>query len=82
MFIVSALFLEPVAGIKNNGIYLQAATNRGWVGVCVFGFLVTFYVLLYFYPHLIINWTNIVDPLKAIFVKKGVASQWFLYGIL
>jgi ferredoxin-type protein NapH len=28
MFIISALFLEPVAGIKNNGIYLQAATNR------------------------------------------------------
>ncbi len=82
MFIVSALFLEPVAGIKNNGIYLQAATNRGWVGFCVFGFLVTFYVLLYFYPHLIIDWTNIVDPLKAIFVKDGVASQWFLYGIL
>ena len=82
MFIISGLFLEPVAGIKNNGIYLQSATNRGWVGICVFGFLVSFYVLLYFYPHLIINWTNIVDPLKQIFVKNSVASQWFLYGIL
>ncbi len=82
MFMVSALFIEPIAGIKNNGIYLQSATNRGWVGFCVFGFLVSFYILLYFYPHLIINWTNIVDPLKQIFVKNGVASQWFLYGIL
>ena len=82
MFIISGLFLEPVAGIKNNGIYLQAATNRGWVGASVGIFLVTFYILLYFYPHLIINWTNIVDPLKQIFVKNGVASQWFLYGIL
>ena len=82
MFIISALFLEPIAGIKNNGIYLQAATNRGWVGIVVFGFLVSFYVLLYFYPHIIINWTNLVDPLKQIFVKNGIASQWFLYGIL
>ena len=82
LFIISGLFLEPVAGIKNNGIYLQAATNRGWVGASVGIFLVTFYILLYFYPHLIINWTNIVDPLKQIFVKNGVASQWFLYGIL
>ena len=82
LFIISGLFLEPVAGIKNNGIYLQASTNRGWVGASVGIFLVTFYILLYFYPHLIINWTNIVDPLKQIFVKNGVASQWFLYGIL
>ena len=82
MFIITGLFLEPVAGIKNNGIYLQAATNRGWVGICVFGFLVGFYVLLYFQPYLIVNWTNIVDPLKEIFVRNGVASQWFLYGIL
>ena len=82
MFIISGLFLNPVAGIKNNGIYLEAATNRGWVGICVFGFLVSFYVLLYFQPYLIISWTNIVDPLKQIFVKDGLASQWFLYGIL
>ena len=82
LFIISALFLEPIAGIKNNGIYLQTATNRGWVGFLVFGFLVGFYVLLYFQPYLIINWTNIVDPLKGLFTTNAVASQWFLYGIL
>ena len=82
MFIISGLFLNPIAGIKNNGIYLESATNRGWVGGAVFTFLVVFYVLLYFNPHLIVNWTNIVDPLKQLFVKDAVASQWFLYGIL
>jgi ferredoxin-type protein NapH len=82
LFIISGLFLEPLAGIKNNGIYLQSATNRGWVGMSVFGFLVTFYILLYFKPYLIVNWTNIVDPLKGIFIKNAYASQWFLYGIL
>uniref|UniRef100_UPI0040495645 4Fe-4S binding protein n=1 Tax=Flavobacterium sp. TaxID=239 RepID=UPI0040495645 len=82
LFIISGLFLEPVAGIKNNGIYLSKATNGGWVGMVVFGFLVSFYVLLYFYPYFIVNWTNIVDPLKAIFNQNAQASQWFLYGIL
>lgn len=82
LFIIPALFLQPVAGIRNNGIFLESATNRGWVGFLVFGFLVAFYVLLYFYPYLIINWTTIVDPLKALFITDGVASQWFLYGIL
>jgi polyferredoxin len=82
LFIISGLFLNPVAGIKNNGIYLSNATNRGWVGMLVFGFLVSFYVLLYFYPYLIVNWTQIVDPLKSIFNPNKQASQWFLYGIL
>ena len=82
LFIVTALFIEPIPGIKNNGIYLSSATNRGWVGMVVFVFLVSFYVLLYFYPFYIVSWTNIVDPLKSIFVKNGKASQWFLYGIL
>ena len=82
LFILTGLFLEPIAGIKNHGIYLEATTNRGWVAGIVFGFLVTFYIFLYFNPHLIVNWTNIVDPLKQLFIKDGKASQWFLYGIL
>ncbi|CAM4015581.1 MULTISPECIES: 4Fe-4S binding protein [Flavobacterium] len=82
VFILTGLFLEPVAGIKNHGIYLSSATNRGWVSLFVFGFLVSFYVLLYFFPYYIVNWTNIVDPLKEIFNPKAKASQWFLYGIL
>lgn len=82
LFIITGLFLEPIPGIKNNGIYLHNATNRGWVGIAVFGFLVAFYVLLYFHPYIIANWTNIVDPLKSAFIKNGSASQWFLYGIL
>lgn len=82
LFIISGLFLEPIAGIKNHGIYLSEATNRGWVAMFVFAFLVSFYVLLYFYPYYIVNWTNIVDPLKGLFKEGAKASQWFLYGIL
>lgn len=82
LFIITGLFLEPIAGIKNNGIYLSEATNRGWVALLVFVFLVSFYVLLYFYPYYIVNWTNIVDPLKSLFKEGAKASQWFLYGVL
>ncbi|VXA93472.1 FeS-binding protein (modular protein) [Flavobacterium sp. 9AF] len=82
MFILTGLFLEPIPGIKNNGIYLSEATNRGWVALFVFAFLVSFYILLYFYPFYIVNWTRIVDPLKGVFIKGASASQWFLYGIL
>ncbi|WP_240723596.1 4Fe-4S dicluster domain-containing protein [Flavobacterium sp. J27] len=82
LFIITGLFLEPLPGIKNNGIYLSEATNRGWVAFFVFAFLVSFYVLLYFFPFYIVNWTNIVDPLKSLFIRNGKASQWFLYGVL
>lgn len=82
LFIITGLFLEPIAGIKNNGIYLSEATNRGWVALFVFVFLVSFYILLYFYPYYIVNWTNIVDPLKSLFKEGAKASQWFLYGVL
>ncbi|EDP98374.1 4Fe-4S dicluster domain-containing protein [Kordia algicida OT-1] len=82
MFIITGLFLKPIPGIKNNGIYLNNATNRGWVGIVVFGFLVIFYVLLYFHPYVIVNWTSIVDPVKALFIENGSASQWFVYGLL
>ncbi|MCF6279215.1 MAG: 4Fe-4S binding protein [Flavobacteriaceae bacterium] len=82
LFIISALFLKPIAGIRNDGIYLQAATNRGWVGMIVFGFLVLFYIVLYFYPYILVNLTNILDPVKQLFIKNETASHWFLYGIL
>jgi len=82
VFIISGLFLEPQPGIKNNGIFFQSATNRGWVGILVFGFLVSFYILLYFYPFVIANWTNMLDPIKGLFIKNASASNWFLYGML
>ena len=82
LFIIPNLVLLGSAGIKNDGIYHDAATNRGWVGVLAFGFLFFFYILLYFYPYIIVNWTNIVDPVKQLFNPKENASQWFLYGLL
>jgi len=82
MYILPGVILMGGPGIKNNGIYHDAATSRGWVGILAFVFLFFFYILLYFYPWIIVNWTSIVDPVKSLFVEGASASQWFLYGLL
>lgn len=73
---------DPHAGIKNTGIYQNAATNRGWIGITAFVFLVTFYILLYYFPYVMVNNIMITDVVKQLFDKTSVASQWFLYGLL
>ena len=82
MYILPGAILMGGPGIKNNGVYHDAATSRGWIGILAFVFLFFFYILLYFYPWLIVNWTSIVDPFKGLFIEGASASQWFLYGTL
>ena len=81
LFIVPDVVLLGKPGIKNDGIFLNAATNRGWIGWFAFIFLVTFYILLYFYPDIIVNWVFLVDPISTS-ISGNPASQWFLYGFL
>jgi len=81
LFIIPNVILLGPKGIKNNGIFLNSATNRGWIGWLVFIFLVSFYLLLYFRPDYIVNWTYIVDPISKS-LSGNLASQWFLYGFL
>ena len=81
MYIVPQVKDGP-EGIKNNGIFLHAATNRGWIGVIVGTFLILFYIVLYWFPYYIINWVVLLDPLYSFISGGGSASQWFLYGVL
>jgi len=80
-YIIPDVILLGPPGIKNNGIFLNAATNRGWIGWFAFVFLVSFYILLYFYPDLIVNWVYLVDGISES-ISGNSASQWFLYGFL
>ena len=80
-FIIPNVILLGPKGIKNNGVFHSNATNRGWIGWLVFIFLVSFYLLLYFRPDYIVNWTYIVDPISES-LSGNLASQWFLYGFL
>ena len=81
LFMLPNLILLGKPGIKNNHIYHNSATNRGFVAWLVLIYLVAFYLLLYFKPDYVVNWTNILDPISN-FLNGGDASQWFVYGFL
>ncbi len=81
LFIIPNLILLGQPGIKNNGIFLESPTNRGWIAWLVLIFLVSFYLVLYFMPDYIVNWTYILDPISKT-LNGGEASQWFVYGFL
>ncbi len=52
------------------------------LGSLVLGSLfILFYILLYFYPYFIVNWTIIFDPISEVFHGKP-AGRWFFYGVM
>jgi len=53
----------------------------GWIGFFVGFYLIGFYILLYWMPEYITNWTTIVDPVSHL-LSGNDASQWFLYGLM
>ena len=81
LFILPNLILFGKPGIKNDHIYQESATNRGFIAWLVLVYLVVFYLLLYFYADYVVNWTYILDPISR-FLNGGDASQWFVYGFL
>jgi ferredoxin-type protein NapH len=68
-------------GIKNNHIFMDAMTSKGWLGVALGTFMIAFYVFLYFFPEYLTNWVLLVDPISYA-LNGGPASHWFLYGFL
>ena len=81
LFIIPNIILLGKPGIKNNGIYLASATNRGALAWLVLLYLVSFYLMLYFMADYAVNWTYILDPI-SVSLNGGEASQWFVYGFL
>ena len=84
------LYLKKLEGIKNDGVWFKSITSRGLLG-WITGVLVTgFYVVLYFYPHLLglgtegnpnTGLVSLFDPLSKL-LNGNPASQWFVYGTL
>tara|TARA_R110002051_G_scaffold10175_3_gene38697 strand:+ start:151444 stop:153039 length:1596 start_codon:yes stop_codon:yes gene_type:complete len=81
LFILPNVILLGPPGIKNDGVYHKASTNRGWIAYLVLVYLVSFYLVLYFMPDYVVNWTFILDPISNA-LNGGDASQWFVYGFL
>lgn len=69
------------AGIKNDGIFQSALKNRGWIGILLGTFLISFYMFLYWFPEYMTSWIVMVDPLSKM-LSGNPASQWFMYGFL
>tara|TARA_R110000765_G_scaffold257989_1_gene358296 strand:+ start:900 stop:2480 length:1581 start_codon:yes stop_codon:yes gene_type:complete len=81
LFIVPQVVLLGPKGIKNDGIYHQSSTNKGWIAWLVFIFLVSFYLVLYFRPEYATNWTYLVDPISES-LSGNPAGHWFVYGFM
>lgn len=81
LYLIPDMVLLGPAGIKNDGIYHNSITKKGWVAWIVFAYLVSFYIILYFYPSVVVNQIKLVDPLSR-WISGNPASQWFLYGFL
>ncbi|MGB5554166.1 MAG: 4Fe-4S binding protein [Flavobacteriaceae bacterium] len=81
MFILPQVITLGQKGIKNNHIYHQNSTNRGWIAWLVFIFLVSFYLVLYFKSEYAVNWTYLVDPISKS-LSGNPAGQWFVYGFM
>jgi len=84
--ILGALFyllpgINEVPGIKNNGIFGNAMTNGGWLGIITGSFLISFYILLYYMPEFMTNWIIMVDPVSNA-LKGSDAGRFFLYGFM
>lgn len=76
------------AGIQNHGIWQVGYTSRGIAGWILSLVLTGFYIILYWFPHVIGYGENgnaglvkLFDPLSY-FLKGSRASQWFVYGVL
>ncbi len=84
------LYLNKNIGIKNNGIWFKSISSRGILGWITGVILTSFYIVLYFYPHLLglgkdgaanTGLVAVFDPLSQLLSGRN-ASQWFVYGTL
>ena len=76
---------------RNNDVWFNSVSSRGFVGWIIAIILTGFYVCLYWYPQALgyqagIGGSNtgfvaFFDPLSHLFKGKD-ASQWFVYGTL
>ncbi|MFT5286612.1 MAG: ferredoxin-type protein NapH [Planctomycetota bacterium] len=76
-------------GIKHDGTWFHSLTARGGLGWIAGIAMTAFYVVIYWYPHLLgevpgeapTGLVRVVDPL-AILMTGAPASRWFLYGVI
>lgn len=73
--------LKRPAGVNNDGVFTHPATSRKWLGILIGTILITFYIVLYFFPHFMASWIVMVNPISYA-LSGHPAGQFFLYGFL
>jgi len=82
LIVMMLIFLAERRERKGPWSPSQTSIGNGWMGVVMGTFLISFYIILYFYPHYIANWVLLVDPIKQVLSGGKHADRWFLYGFL
>ena len=78
--VYSLPYFRALPGIRNNGIMHNQLTNRGAVAWGMAIFITGFYIILYWFPHLLEGLIRMMDPLS--FLLRGKESnQWFMYSM-
>lgn len=72
-------FLRRPAGINNDGNWFSATTAWGALAWMLGVVFTGFYVVLYWFPHLLEPLIRVFDPLSAL-LRGRPSDQWFLYG--
>ncbi len=74
-------YMAEKPGIKNNGTFFHPAKSRKWLGIIIGTLLISFYILLYFFPEYMAGWIRLVDPISYK-LSGSEAGQFFLYGFM
>ena len=70
---------EAPPGIRNNRLVTSGLTSRGALGWTLAVLITGFYVLLYWFPQVLIHLIRMMDPVSQLLRDKP-ADQWFMYG--
>jgi Pyruvate/2-oxoacid:ferredoxin oxidoreductase delta subunit len=83
IILISILLFEAKER-KQPWVPTPSSIGAGWLSVALGTFLITFYIILYFYPQYIANWVILVEPIKQFIWNDDTvrADRWFLYGFL
>ncbi|HQU74049.1 MAG TPA: 4Fe-4S binding protein, partial [Calditrichia bacterium] len=79
LYILTGLHRKP--GIKHDGIFFDSAMMRGITGILLGGYLIGFYIVLYWFPQYLVQSIALVDPVSE-WLRNRPADRWFMYGFL
>ncbi|MDB5262842.1 MAG: 4Fe-4S binding protein, partial [Adhaeribacter sp.] len=79
LFYLVRTYQKSHPGVRNNGVWLRAASSRGNIAWITAVGLTGFYIILYWFPFLLEAQIRALDPLSQ-WLRNKPADHWLLYG--